>query len=257
MEFKGAMGGIYRLTEWITRFAATNLLWILCSSPFVFCFVMKLLLMNQNFTNESLQMNWAMGIVAPLTLFPATAAMFTVVRKWVMGDSDIKIFKTFFRGFKENYLQSLIGGIFYTLLFVVMYVDYKVYMAQFPNLQLVGIVMLILLLLLFVSLFNFFSMVAHYHMSIGLIIKNAILLTLIRPFRVFSTLIGSGVLVYIGVLYPVLFAFFIGALIAWLAFFNFYGTFLKMQTQMEKMQAAAEEEGEETNPVIDNETKTK
>ncbi|MDT9718950.1 DUF624 domain-containing protein [Paenibacillus sp. ClWae2A] len=242
MEFKGAMGGIYRLTEWITRLAATNLLWAICSSPFLFFLIMKLLVMQQNLANESLQMNWAIAIVAPLTLFPATSALFTVVRKWNMGDTDVPIFRTFFVGYKENYKQSLIGGIFYTLLFAIMYLDYTVYMTQFRNMQLVGIIMLVLLLLLFVSLFNFFSMVVHYHMSIGLIIKNAVLLTLIRPFRVFSTLLGSGLLFYIGFRYPVLFVFFIISIIAWFAFFNFYATFNKMQEQMEKMQLKKEEE---------------
>ncbi|WP_427052532.1 YesL family protein [Paenibacillus sp. TC-CSREp1] len=242
MEFKGAMGGIYRLTEWITRLAATNLLWAICSSPFLFFMIMKLLVMQQNLANESLQMNWAIAIVAPLTLFPATAALFTVVRKWNMGDTDVPIFRTFFAGYKENYKQSLIGGIFYTLLFAIMYLDYTVYMTQFRNMQLVGIIMLVLLLLLFVSLFNFFSMVVHYHMSIGLIIKNAVLLTLIRPFRVFSTLLGSGLLFYIGLRYPVLFIFFIMSIIAWFAFFNFYATYNKMQEQMQKLQLQKEEE---------------
>lgn len=242
LEFKGAMGGIYRLTEWITRLAATNLLWAICSSPFLFFLFMKLLVMQQNLANESLQMNWAIAIVAPLTLFPATSALFTVVRKWNMGDTDVPIFRTFFVGYKENYKQSLIGGIFYTLLFAIMYLDYTVYMTQFKNMQLVGIIMLVLLLLLFVSLFNFFSMVVHYHMSIGMIIKNAVLLTLIRPFRVFSTLLGSGLLFYIGFRYPVLFIFFIISIVAWFAFFNFYATFNKMQEQMEKMQLKKEEE---------------
>ncbi|MEK5058493.1 YesL family protein [Paenibacillus shunpengii] len=244
MEFKGAMGGIYRLTEWITRFAASNLLWVLCASPFFFFLVIKVLVMGQGMTNESIQMNWALGIVAPFTFFPATSALFNVVRKWVMGDTDVPIMRTFFTGYKENYKQSMIGGVFYTLLVVIMYLDYTVYMTQFENLQLIGIIMLILLLLLCVSMFNFFSMVVHYHMSIGMIIKNAVLITLIRPFRVFSSLLGAGLLCYIGMQYPALFFFFIGSLIAWFAFFNFYATFTKMQEQAEKLQASREEEGE-------------
>ncbi|WP_211747676.1 DUF624 domain-containing protein [Paenibacillus sp. Marseille-Q4541] len=247
MEFKGAMGGLYRLTEWITRFAGSNLLWVLCASPFFFFVIVKILVMGQGMTNESIQMNWAIAIVAPFTFFPATTALFNVVRKWVMGDTDVPVFKTYFTGYKENYKQSMIGGLFYTLLFVIMYLDYTVYMTQFENLQLVGIIMLILLLLLGVSMFNFFSMVVHYHMSIGMILKNAVLITLIRPFRVFSTLLGAGLLCYIGAQYPALFFFFIGSVIAWFAFFNFYATFTKMQEQMEKMQAAEaeKEEGEQ------------
>ncbi|WP_237088640.1 hypothetical protein [Paenibacillus larvae] len=34
MEFRGIMGGLYRLTEWITRLAAINLLGLLASFLF-------------------------------------------------------------------------------------------------------------------------------------------------------------------------------------------------------------------------------
>ena len=258
LEFKGAMGGIYRLTEWITRFAGANLLWVLCASPFFFFTIVKILVLGQGMTNESLQMNWAIAVVAPFTFFPATAALFGVVRKWVMGDADVPVFKTFFAGYKDNFKQSMLGGIFYTILFVVMYLDYTVYMTQFKNLQLIGIIMLILLLLLGVSMFNFFSMVVHYHMSIGLIIKNAVLITLIRPFRVFSTLLGAGLVTYIGAQYPALFFFFIGSIIAWFAFFNFYATFTKMQEQIEKMQADQEDEdGNREEPSSDSRAELK
>ncbi|MEJ1715142.1 YesL family protein, partial [Escherichia coli] len=77
--------------------------------------------------NDHVLLNWVMGILAPFTLFPAISALFNVVRKWVMGDSDVPILRTFFKGYKDNYKQSMIGGIFYTLLFVIMWVDYKVY----------------------------------------------------------------------------------------------------------------------------------
>ncbi|MEW4369049.1 YesL family protein [Paenibacillus kandeliae] len=244
MEFRGVMGGLYRLSEWIMRLAGSNLLWVICSSPFLFFLVFRFIFMQSGASqNDILQTNWAMGILAPFVLFPATSALFTVVRKWVMGEGDVSVIKTFFRGYKENYKQSMIGGIFYTLLFVIMYVDYTVYMNQFPNLQLLGIVMLIFLLVLFVSLFNFFSMVAHYHMKLKDIIKNAILLSIVRPFRLFSTLLGTVALLFIGTRYPVLFLFFLSSAIAWFAFFNFYGMFLKMQEQSEK-QAAEQQEKE-------------
>lgn len=252
MEFKGAMGGIYRITEWITRFAYSNILWLICSSPFFFFLVTRLLVTG---ANESLQMNWAMGIVAPFTLFPATAALFAVVRKWVMGDTDVKIFSLFFRSYKENYKQSMIGGIFYVLLLVIMMVDYTVYMTQFKNMQIIGIVMLILLIVLFISLFNFFSMIVHYHMSIRQILKNAVLITIIRPFRVIATVLGSAVVLFIGSKYPALIFFFGGSLIAYWAFFNFYATFTKMQEQaerikqkeLEEQEAAESENGEEAS----------
>ncbi|AOZ93978.1 YesL family protein [Paenibacillus crassostreae] len=241
MEFKGAMGGIYRITEWITRIAYTNILWLVTSIPFLFVLLLKFMLYQVEATsNDHVVLNWGLGILAPFTLFPAISALFAVVRKWVMGDSEVPIFRTFFTGYKENYKQSMIGGIFYTLLFVVMWVDFKVYM-NFNNLQLVGGVMLLLLIILFVSMFNFFSMVVHYHMGIFTIIKNAILLTVIRPFRMIATVLGSGMLLYVATLYPVLIFFFIVSLIALWSFFNFYGSFLKMQEQAERLRLIEEE----------------
>lgn len=255
MEFKGAMGGLYRITEWIMRIAGSNLLWLLCSSPFLFFVLTKLLSVLNGFGDDPLS-TYGIAILAPFTFFPATAALFTVVRKWVMGDVDVPIFKTYFKGYKENYKQSMIGGIFYTLLFVVIAVDYTVYMKKLENMQLIGVIMLVFLIVLFVSMFNFFSMVSHYHMKTSLMLKNAVLLTLIRPFRAFSTLAGAAIILYITYKFQWLIFFGTASLAAWFAFFNFYATYNKMQEQIAKMEekkaakqqaAAAEIEDEESD----------
>lgn len=236
MEFKGAMGGLYRITEWISRIAFSNILWALCSVPFLFAAVMKMIMMGSGTggANEQITLNWVLGVLAPFTVFPATAALFTVVRKWVMGNTDVGTFRTFFQGYKENYFKSMLGGLIYTVLFVVMYVDVTVYMTQMANFRIVGILMLVLMIILFVSMFNFFSIVVHYQMSFKEVVTNSVLLTIARPIRVFSTLIGAAVLVYIGLRYTVLYALCIPTLIAMLAFFNFYATYNKLQLQVEK-----------------------
>ncbi|MEK3794521.1 DUF624 domain-containing protein [Paenibacillus sp. FSL R7-0204] len=243
MEFKGAMGGIYRITEWISRIAFSNILWALCSIPFLFAGIMKILMLGSEAggPNEQIMLNWVLGVFAPFTVFPATSALFTVVRKWVMGNTDVSTFRTFFQGYKENYLKSMLGGLIYTLLFVVMYVDVTVYMTQMPNFKIVGILMLVLMIILFVSMFNFFSIVVHYQMTFKEVVTNSILLTIARPIRVFSTLIGSGVLLYIGLRYPVLYVICIPTLVAMLAFFNFFATYNKLQLQVEKKKLAEEQ----------------
>ncbi|MNC12586.1 hypothetical protein D3C75_603100 [compost metagenome] len=254
MEFKGAMGGLYRITEWISRIAFSNILWAVCSIPFLFMAVMKMIMLGSGAggPNEQITLNWTLGILAPFTVFPATAALFTVVRKWVMGNTDVSTFRTFFQGYKENYFKSMLGGLIYTVLFVVMYVDVTVYMTQMANFKIVGILMLVLMIILFVSMFNFFSIVVHYQMTFKEVVTNSVLLTIARPIRVFSTLIGAAVLVYIGLRYPVLYAICIPTLIAMFAFFNFYATYNKLQLQVEKKkqeeleaQEAAEREAAE------------
>lgn len=242
LEFKGVMGGLYKISEWIMRLSVINLLWVLCSSPFVFFLFTKLLVSQQNLLNESITMNWAMGIVAPFTLFPATAAMFTVARKWVTGDVDVRLWNTFFKGFKENYKQSMVGGIFYTLLAVIMYVDLKVYMTQMQGFQFVGIIMIVLLIIMLVSMFNFFSMVVHYHMKTFQLLKNALLITVIRPIRSISTVVVAVVIGFISLRYPFLIVFFAGSVIAAFTFYNFHLMYLKMQSQLEKEQMEKEDE---------------
>ncbi|AIQ57758.1 YesL family protein [Paenibacillus borealis] len=243
MEFKGAMGGLYRITEWISRIAFSNILWALCSVPFLFAGIMKMIMLGSEAggPNEQITLNWVLGVLAPFTVFPATAALFTVVRKWVMGNTDVSTFRTFFQGYKENYFKSMLGGVIYTLLFVIMYVDVTVYMTQMANLKIVGILMLVLMIILFVSMFNFFSIVVHYQMTFKEVVTNSILLTIARPIRVFSTLIGSAVLLYIGLRYPVLYALCIPTFVAMLAFFNFYATYNKLQLQVEKKKLAEEQ----------------
>ncbi|MDQ0195880.1 YesL family protein [Paenibacillus wynnii] len=247
MEFKGAMGGLYRITEWISRIAFGNILWAFCSIPFLFTAVLKIIMMasEQGGPNEQITLNWVLGITAPFTVFPATAALFTLVRKWVMGNTDVSTFRTFFQGYKENYVKSMLGGLIYSLLFVVMYVDVTVYMTQMSSFKIVGILMLVLMIILFVSMFNFFSIIVHYQMTFKEVVSNSILLTIARPIRVFSTLIAGAFLVYIGLKYPVLYFICIPTLIAMVAFFNFYATYNKLQLQVEKKKQEELEAAEE------------
>ncbi|MCM3699844.1 YesL family protein [Paenibacillus macerans] len=241
MEYKGFMGGFYKITEWIMRISGSNLLWLLCSSPFLFFLLTKLLLLQSPGAPQENLTLWAMGILAPFTLFPATAALFSVTRKWVMGEADLSIIKVYFKGYKENYKQSMLGGIFYTLLIVIMYVDYTVYMTQISNMQIIGMIMLFLLFLLLLSLFNFFSLVAHYHLGAFQLIKNAILFTIIRPFRTLSTLICVVVLGVLTMRFTWLILFGFGSLAALVAFYNFYIAYNKIQEKVEKMREAEEE----------------
>ncbi|MFF2090394.1 YesL family protein [Paenibacillus sp. NPDC058174] len=246
MEPRGLMGGFYKISEWIMRLAVINVLWIACSIPFVF-FAWGGLMMGPANADDQAIMNQLytalvfMGIVAPFTLFPATAAMFSVARKWVMGETDVPLFKTYFRSYKENYFQSMIGGIAYTLLFGIMIVDFIVYQKQ---LNLMSYIFIALLLLLVVSLFNFFSMLAHYHMKTFQLLKNAVLITIGKPIRSFSTAIMAGVVLYMSTRFTFLIPFFMGSIIAYLSFWNFHLIYQKLQEQAEKAKQSQEEENE-------------
>ncbi|MEF2965529.1 DUF624 domain-containing protein [Paenibacillus sp. M1] len=239
MEPKGLMGGFYKITEWIMRVAGSNLLWLICSLPFLF-FAFTAFFLSDFGSDFYYQNIIFMAVLTPFTLFPATSALFSVTRKWVMGEADVGVTRTYFKGYKENYKQSMIGGIFYTLLTAIMYFDYTVYMEQFNNLQFIGIIIMVFLVILLVSLFHFFSMVAHYYLKTTQLIKNAVLLTILKPFRMLSTVICTGVLLFLTYRFPWLIFFGLASLTALVAFFNFYAAYNKVQEKVEKMRAAEE-----------------
>jgi uncharacterized membrane protein YesL len=247
MEPRGLMGGFYRISEWIMRFSVINLLWIACSIPFIFVgatlFVASGTVSEEEMLSAVYTSLILMAALAPFTIFPATSAMFAVARKWVTGEVDVPLFKTFFRGYKENYKQSMIGGIIYTILIAVMIVDFIVYREQ---LNVLSYIFIAFLALLGVSLFNFFSMLVHYHMKTFQLLKNAVLITIGKPFRSLSTAVMCGLVVYISLFhFTFLIPFFMGSIIAFLAYWNFNIIYVKLQEQVERQRQSLEEEAEE------------
>ncbi|HIW33027.1 MAG TPA: DUF624 domain-containing protein [Candidatus Paenibacillus intestinavium] len=252
MEPRGIMGGLYRASEWIMRLSCINLLWILCGSPFFIFLAMSLLsMLNGGVPDDQLlsfvqQTSIFLAILAPFTFFPATAAMFAVARKWVTGDGDVPLFKTFFRGYKENFKQSMLTGIIYSILIVVLVIDYYFFFSSDGG-KIVSSIFIGLVVLVVISLLNFFSMLVHYHMKTLQLIKNAILITIGKPFRSLSTAILCGTVLYISFTqFTWLLIFFTGSIIATIAYWNFNTIYNKLQQQLDDMKKSEEEEPEIT-----------
>ncbi|MEY9092766.1 YesL family protein [Paenibacillus sp. RC84] len=244
MEFRGLMGGFYRISEWIMRLSAINLLWILCSIPFFFFALAGLTSGQADIMMQSLVL---MGILAPFTLFPSTAAMFTVARKWVTGDEDVPLFKTFFRGYKENFLQSMIGGIAFVLFALILFVSYRFYAGLDSALSLLSYMFLAMGILLIGAFFNFFCIMSHLHMKVFQIIKNAILLTIGNPVTSVMTIIGNVAIVIISFRFSFLLVFFAGSVSATFSFWQFNRSFEKIKRKQEAMEEAEREREQEEN----------
>jgi uncharacterized membrane protein YesL len=242
VEFRGMMGGFYRLTEWIMRFSVTNVLWVLCSLPFFFVLV---LLFSSNLTPDLVKQTFIIaGIVAPFTLVPATAAMFVVVRKWITGDTDVPLLKTFFRGYKENYRQSMIGGIVFMVFGLILYVNYTFYIARTGYAYYMSFLFIGLLALLGAAFINFFSVVVHFHMKLTQVLKNAILITIGNPLGTVFLLVGNAIILYFSFRYTFLIPFFMGALMTYLSFWQFNRSYQSLLQKHEKMQQQSEESAE-------------
>lgn len=248
MEMKGLMGGLYRITEWIMRFSVTNLLWLITAIPFFFLGTPLLFSEAELDTGSVFSVLLLMAAAAPFTLFPSTSAMFSMVRKWLTGEEDAPLLKTFFKSYKQNYVQSMLGGLLYTVLIALLIVNYRFYLNLDNGFQVLSILFIVLMLLVIISMFNFFCILAHLHMKTIAIVKNAVLLTMGKPFTSLFIVITNGFIAYICITQFNMFLafFFMGSLIAYMTFFHFNRMFEKIQEKQQALLEAEEAEAEKS-----------
>ncbi|WP_211233937.1 YesL family protein [Salibacterium aidingense] len=189
MNRGGIMGGLNTLMEWITRLAYVNLLWVLLTIA---------------------------GLVV-FGLFPATAAMFAVVRKWTMKELDIPVFQTFWREFRAEFLKSNGMGLILAAMAYVFYVDFQF----FSSLD--GVVSMLLLsasgslflVYLITSLFVF-PVLAHYKLRLLQYFKQAFLIGISSPVGVISIIAAAVIIYFLTIQFPALLLFFSGSSLAYI-----------------------------------------
>ncbi|WP_442601365.1 YesL family protein [Paenibacillus sp. KN14-4R] len=248
MELKGFMGGAYRISEWIMRLAFTNLMWLVCSLFLPFIPIMLLYMVDPALTPEGFYVFscMLMGIIAPFTIFPATAAMFTLIRKWVQGVDDVPMLRTFFKGYKENYLQSMLGGIIAMLATAIIYVDYKFFMSKGGSWSFLAAFFILFSIIFLATLFNFFCIVVHLKMKFFPLVKNAFLLTIAHPIASLLLLAVNGIIWYVAYLqYTFLVIFFSGSVSAFFVYWHFNRVFLKLQAKAEQNKEKEDEDEDE------------
>jgi uncharacterized membrane protein YesL len=158
-------GKIYKTMEFIMNAFLLNILWLIMSLPI-------------------------------LTIFPATTAMFGVVREW-KKQIDIRIFSAFFRHLKENFTQSFKIGIVWLFFTILLLGDFIVtnQLNSYVKYIFFSFFFLVTILYLFVSIYIFPVMV-HYQITLKNVIKNSLLLSIANlPYTFLSLLVMSGLIV--------------------------------------------------------------
>nr|WP_309101484.1 DUF624 domain-containing protein [Fredinandcohnia onubensis] len=119
-------------------------------------------------------------------VFPATSAMFSVLRKWFIGNDRVKISAEFFSYYKKDFWKSNGLGYFLLILAVVLWTDYR-FVSSIANLGMfsLGYVLLIFLVFSLLSLCVLFPIYSHYHLAFFQYIKNAILFPLTNILSMF------------------------------------------------------------------------
>lgn len=221
MQISGIYGGFYRISVWITRLASVNLLWFIFTLPFFF-FVYNLLLVQT--ASEMIVTGLIVLVLAPFIFFPATAALFSVTRRWIMKE-DIRLIATYWKYYKQEYRMSMIGGIWISLICLLLGIDFYFY-TQTSQSDIFLVFLIVVTFLFSIVTIHFFSIIVHAKTKIMRAFKNAMLITITNPFLTLKIGIASGIVIYLSFfMFAFLIPFFMGAIIAYVAFSSFYRSY--------------------------------
>jgi uncharacterized membrane protein YesL len=207
VEPKGLMGGFYRISEWIMRLAYVNLLWIL-------------------FTLLG-------GIV--LGIMPATVSLFTITRKWIMGEVDCEVFKLFWKTYKRNLIKANMLGIFLVAAGFALFLYYQSLQILPEQLsQILQVFFYSILLILGVIVAFIFPIFVHFHVRFAHYYKNALIIGLSFPHFAALMLFILSVFYVAYQFFPVLALFFGVSAPAYLLMVISYIVFKKIEDKQSK-----------------------
>lgn len=186
MTTTGLTGLVYKLCNWLMKLAFINILWILFS---------------------------LLGCVI-LGLFPATIAMFAVVRK-LGKDQEEPVFKTFWQVYKQEFVRGNLLGIVILITGVISYFDIQFLKeTSLSVLQPFYFLFIFLNCIFYLTVMYIFPTYVHYHASILQVIKNAFLIMIMNPLSTFYMITGVFI-VYLGIIYiPAIIPFYSGSILA-------------------------------------------
>jgi uncharacterized membrane protein YesL len=197
---EGFMKGILSVSEWVMRLVYVNILWIV-------------------FT--------LLGLVI-LGFFPATTAMFAIVRRWVMKE-ELPVFKTFWTTYKSEFLKSNLLGLLIIVFGFFMYSNIKIVEATtVPLLKLVYIPNVICILIYSLTLLYIFPVFVHFDVGLKDVVKNAIVLMTVNPIATFTMAVLTSLFYFILYQFPGLIPFFSGSVPAFLLMFFCSHVFTKI-----------------------------
>lgn len=186
----GLMSGLVRGSRWIARLAALNLLWIA-------------------FT--------LLGLVVG-GVMPATAAVFGVLRRWALGEDEVRVVGWFWHSFRAEFWRSNALGYILAVLGYLLYTDFAVARMQTGVINVVlSIVFIIVLICYLVALLYAFPLLVHLRLSILGYLRWSLALGLGRPLLALIGAAGSGLFLLVAAQWAPLLLPFLGiSLPAWL-----------------------------------------
>jgi uncharacterized membrane protein YesL len=191
----------YAATEWISKFAYINILWI----------------------------GFSLAGLIVLGFFPSTIAMFTIVRKWLKGETEIPIFRSFWTTWKSEFFRS--NGLGLLVAAVVGLIVFNLVFVERTGNGFTSVIQLPIYLFMFAAIMTIlylFPVYVHFELKWFQMVKNSFLMMLISPIENIVMIAGIVAVLFVVKFIPALGFFFGGSLIAAIIMSAAYLVFGKM-----------------------------
>lgn len=230
MNLSGFIASFTKISEWFMKFLLLNGLWLLFNFPIVY---LLLDIMFRDSFDEVMMLLLAMTVFIPFLFFPATSAMFAIVRRWVMKLPVGNLFLRFVRHYKENYVRSMIGS-FIFMPFYFMWI-WNFLLANIPYASLLFYFYLVILFMIVSLTSYYFSDQVHFTIRLRDSLHKIVFMTIFYfPYTLgaaCASIIVSGILYAI---HPLLLLLFGGSLISYIYFFAYYQIYLRAKQKMSR-----------------------
>ncbi|WP_077624556.1 YesL family protein [Sediminibacillus massiliensis] len=198
------MTAVNKALDWITKMAFLNVLWLIFLIP-------------------------GLGIFG---IFPSTSAMFTVIHKWLKGETDIAVFKTFWRTYKKEFIKSNKLGYLLSAAGYILYLDFVFLTSASNEFTLYLTIPYVVITGIFVLTGLYvFPIFVHYEMKSWEVIKSAFFMMLLNPMQTVIMVIGGAGVGYILWYFQGLALFFSFSILALIIMMPAQRAFEKMQAK--------------------------
>ncbi|QTN00454.1 DUF624 domain-containing protein [Sediminibacillus dalangtanensis] len=178
-----------------------------------------------------LNVMWLVCCLPVITIFPATTAMFAVVRQWHLKGIDSGVFQIYISKFRENFRKSFVIGLLWLAGGAILYFDASILLIySFPGSSILFTMTMFLAILYGITMPNLFLMLVNYELTILHAMKNALLLSISKILHTLSyaTILVAGVAI---VYYFPFFLFIIGSLLAFIMYHIFDKLTIQIKNQ--------------------------
>lgn len=166
-----------------------------------------------------------------LGFFPATVAMFSVVRQWVAGEKEIDVFPLFWETYRQEFKQANMIGYILLVIGYILVMEFRIlsgtgelvyFIASFGVLALLG--------LYFILLLYIFPVFVHFNLKIKEYLKWPLIIGILNPvLTIVLTIVLLVLYSFVMRTIPILVFLFGGSLTAFIVTWGVSRTFSKYE----------------------------